>query len=404
MISDRFRHLLSNIHKSPDNTVFSELIAYAESGMTKEEIARLAHTLATSGQVLNAKPNALVADIPSTGGPSSLSTLITPLFLVQFGFLVPKLGVPGRPAGGIDVLAQIDGYNINPKLPILASWLKRSKYVHFIGDTEYAPIDIKLFEYRKSVNKIAIPSLVIASILSKKIAVGLNHTGLDVRVSSFGNFGTSWIDAKNNAATFVRVAKLLNINATCFLTNSNQPFQPFIGRGEALLALKELFQESEKNDWLLGHVTECFAMAKSITRLKSEDAVFSIERIRNSFIENVELQGGTMDSFDRITENVKINHSNQIIAEKDGFVRIDLLGIRTAIVSIQSKLISKENFFPDPCGIVLKVRAGSFVHKGTVLCTYRCLINFEREFRKNISSSVFTEDTRYLTHEFEEVK
>ncbi len=52
----------------------------------------------------------LVADVASTGGPSSLSTLLSPLFLRAGGAVVPKLGVPGRPAGGIDCLAQIPGY------------------------------------------------------------------------------------------------------------------------------------------------------------------------------------------------------------------------------------------------------------------------------------------------------
>lgn len=72
-------------------------------------IAELAHLLAGSGALLPA--TGPTADLASTGGPGSLSTLIAPLALASYGLKVPKLGVPGRPAGGVDVLRQIPGYS-----------------------------------------------------------------------------------------------------------------------------------------------------------------------------------------------------------------------------------------------------------------------------------------------------
>jgi hypothetical protein len=68
--------------------------------------AELATALASSGEVYD--PHCLLtADVASTGGPSSLSTLLCPLFLRVGGLVVPKLGVPGRPAGGTNMSQSI---------------------------------------------------------------------------------------------------------------------------------------------------------------------------------------------------------------------------------------------------------------------------------------------------------
>src|SRR5437868_1759275 len=78
-----------------------------------EDMCRLADVLADSGTRIASASECLAADVASTGAPGSLSTLLCPLYLRAREFVVPKLGVPGRPAGGIDVLAQLPGYRTN---------------------------------------------------------------------------------------------------------------------------------------------------------------------------------------------------------------------------------------------------------------------------------------------------
>src|SRR5438309_6583735 len=84
--------------------------AFKASNVEDADIAYLATRLAKSGELLSKFDNQLVADVASTGGPSSLSTVLCPLYLARGGAIVPTLGVPGRPAGGTDILACVHGF------------------------------------------------------------------------------------------------------------------------------------------------------------------------------------------------------------------------------------------------------------------------------------------------------
>ena len=168
--------------------------------LSDDEIARLARVLADSGATLSWPSTVTVADIPSTGGPSSLSTLISPLFLVALGCAVPKLAVIGRPAGGIDVMAQVPYYTITLSRTDVLRIIDRCRYAHFLATTDHAPLDARLFDYRRKTDAVNVPALAIASLLAKKLAVGLAQVGLEVRVAPHGNFGGTWTEARKCGA------------------------------------------------------------------------------------------------------------------------------------------------------------------------------------------------------------
>lgn len=123
-----------------------------------EVAASLAQILAgTGGSVAIDHP--LIADVASTGGPSSLSTLLAPLFLREGGAIVPKLGVPGRPAGGIDCLAQIPGYHSTLTPEEVEAVLASGGYAHFLAAGEMAPLDGRMFRLRQDCGAQAVPTL-----------------------------------------------------------------------------------------------------------------------------------------------------------------------------------------------------------------------------------------------------
>lgn len=390
--------LINNFLEINSDTNMQALINYTrEFDLTDSEIVLLANGLAYSGLTCRFG-NEKIFDIPSTGGPASLSTLLCPLFLKVFGNKVLKLGVPGRPAGGIDVLKQIEGYNVNPNKDQIEKWLESNNYVHFLADSNFTPADAVLFDFRKRNNSLNIQALVISSLLSKKIAVGLTNVGLDIRVSSFGNFGKTWDEARENGTRFNRIASILGIESKCFLTNGEIPQQAYIGRGESILALYRIFTRST-DDYLFEHLEQCFFMANSICADKSENR-FSIDDIREAFNENIKTQGGSISAFEKIAQNIDSLHRYNIYANEDGIITIDLQKIRKSILNIHSKSDQK---FPDNCGLILKVKPNTYLRSGEIICTFRCEDKFKDLFENDLNHVFSVSSNKLHVNNFEEI-
>jgi pyrimidine-nucleoside phosphorylase len=343
-----------------------EVIAAAQSDrLADAEIAELARTLAASGEVL--EQGADHADVASTGGPSSLSTLLCPLYLHALGARVAKLGVAGRPAGGVDVLATVPGYQPTIGRRQVEEALKSVRHVHLCAGGPWTPMDAELFRRRQEAGAQQVPSLVIASLLAKKLALGVTSAGLDVRVAAHGNFGTDPSSARANATRFVSVAGLLRIEAVCFLTDAARPYQPFIGRGEALRGLAAVV-EGEARGPLAAHADECFRMAAGCLGIESRAAP-SPALLASALDACLRAHGTGLEAFfgrvRAIAAEPRIEHR----APRAGRASFDMSRLRDLLVSCQKR--DGEGAFSDPAGVVLQVREGSVVSRDDLLMTVR---------------------------------
>ncbi|WP_442845609.1 hypothetical protein [Leeuwenhoekiella sp. H156] len=378
----------------------NQLIDSAQNDLLEDtDILYLANKLANSGDQIVLPHDIITADIPSTGGPSSLSTLICPLVLREIGFIVPKLGVPGRPAGGIDILNQIPNYKIDYNKAELLKCLEKNGYCHFIANEHYTPADAKLFRHRVKLNATAVPALVIASILSKKIAVGLKITGLDIRVSKNGNFGNNLNQAIENANRFIKIAKTAGVNAICLISDLNFLQQPYIGRGESLLALAELF-DGKPCDLLYNHFQRCISMSLELSNVKRSTFSIELKQIRSHFKTNILSQNGSWEGFINKSNDIKEKHSNFIYALSTGYLRIDLYQLKLLIVGFQNKYNSPANKFSDPCGVIFIKNDNELVEKGEAVLTFR--FNYSEDFvkfRNGLLSCLIYKETK--DHQFE---
>lgn len=344
------------------------LVAYVRQNcVSDEDLAYLSGSLASSGAVRS--PSKLTADLASTGGPSSLTTLVSPLYLRALGYRVPKLGVPGRPAGGIDVMAQVPGFKFRQDFRGVDRVLKRSGYAHVLADETFTPLDIKFFQYRQRVGAQAVPIFAISSILAKKLAMGVKRAGLEVRVAAHGNLGDTWRIARENAMRFCRVSKLLGIDGVAILTDGRLPYQPYIGRGEALVALDLLFADAACSQ-LRSHFNLCFALAASTLRMRVSRRP-NANQLQAVFESHLVAQGSDLTSFNRAVDKVKSQPRVPLLSTCEGFVRINLQTIRHILVRAQSAVSSVRTQFPDPCGITLYATSDSYVRKGDCLAEVR---------------------------------
>lgn len=336
-----------------------------------DAVAQLAQAMGESGSTRPIRRKS--ADIASTGGPSSLSTLLCPLHLVGLGFDVPKIGVPGRPAGGVDVLGTLRGFRTSLSVEDVDKCIANAGYAHVGAGEVWAPADAALFALRQREGTQAVPALAVASLLAKKLAAGVGVAGLEARIAPFGNFGASVEEGRHNARLYCTVAAELGLTPIVILTDGRTPFQPYIGRGEALSAFwRAVTHDMDDAPWLAEHAELCLSMAGEVASRVSVGS--STARLAGtSPIEvlsaHLEAQGTSIDELSRrIGETSEQRHQN-LLAPAGGFVQYDLGRIRRAIGEIAGSDARRASAdmgcdFDDPAGVRLVCPPGRRVRRG----------------------------------------
>jgi pyrimidine-nucleoside phosphorylase len=262
-------------------------------------------------------------------------------------------------------------------------------------------LDASFFSFRQSVGEQAIGSLAIASLLAKKVALRIKNVGLDVRVAPHGNFGADWETARNNAAQFNRVAKLLGIRGVCVLTDGTRPYQPFLGRGESIWALHMLLEETPCQS-LAAHDNLCFRIASAIG-LKRAESRPPIAILRKCFREHLEAQGTDYENFARVAASIRRAPRFDVAIRRGGFVTVDLGMLRTLLVQIQNDT-RPDSKFPDPCGVVFRVQNGTYVWPGDTVASVRVSPRLWNKYSVKFSNAFAAVEQTRDNHFFEEVR
>ena len=377
-----FNDLLTSLEKtSTDNDIVRLVQHVSQNAIQLEEVAALASKLADTGASLPASPHP-AADVASTGGPSSLSTLICPLFLRLKGYTVPKLAVPGRPAGGIDVLATIPGYKTSLSRKEVVQCLKECRYSHFLAGREFVPLDARMFRLRQEIAAQDNPYLAAASLISKKLAASVNYVRLDVRVGPHGNFGRTLEDARLNARMFNSVARLVGLDSGCYLTDATSIYQPYIGRGQALVALADLF-DGQASHWLTEHFQTCWSMTET---LNGDMAIPDGTALRDVFADNLGAQGTNISEFDLRVNEVRESEKATLRAPSTGYLSVNIKLLRQMLVQAQASHGSATDLFSDPSGIELLCRPGQQVEADQPLARVQGIATLEQVANRSKAS------------------
>ena len=280
-------------------------------------------------------------------------------------------------------MAQVKGYDTSLRPERIERVLAACGYAHFDAEGEFAPLDREFFRYRQANAAQALWPLVIASLLAKKLAASVRIVGLDVRVAPHGNFGADAEIARRHAQRFITVSRRLNIESSCFLTDGTVPYQPYIGRSEALWALSMVF-ESTESAWLAQHLEECRFIAAETTGNRA-----SVPRtiLAHHFFQNLEAQGADPDAFYDVVRRTAAAHAPGVIAKTSGRVRYDVGLLRTTIMAFQGEP-NDEKAYPDLAGVRLLVPPGALVEAGEPLASIRCPTEMRDTFAERLSDCV----------------
>jgi pyrimidine-nucleoside phosphorylase len=330
--------------------------------------AELAQLLAATGTIRDADETA--NDLASTGGPASLSTFLAPLVMVHDGDIVPKVGVPGRPAGVIDTLGVIPGYSTDLGLSRFDHVLKTAGFANTLAADTFAPGDGVLFKRRQERMAQTIPGLVAASLISKKVAVGLRRVTIDVRVLPGGNFGETLAEAEDNIVLLRAVGEALGVAVTAVASDGASVPQPFLGRAEALGALVSIFDESA-DSWLHRHFIDCIQLARAHRSGVGAEGGPKPSDLAAILDQNLRAQGsrGIDDVRSYLARVDRVSARVVVRAPRDGQVHWDPAMLRSAIVGRQD---SPTSALPgDGCGLRLLAEEGAMVSQGDELAVFR---------------------------------
>ena len=225
----------------PDYQMSAFLMAVFFSGMTDREVSALTECMIKSGETvdLSAIPGMKV-DKHSTGGVGDKTSLISAPLAAAAGVVVPMISGRGlgHTGGTLDKLESIPGFRTDLTIEEFKAQLAKHQLA-FIGQTpEIAPADGKLYGLRDATATVESIALIASSIMSKKLAVGLDAVVLDVKVGT-GAFMKRQVDARRLAQMMVGIGRRMDKRVQALITDMNQPLGYAVGNALEVMEVSQ---------------------------------------------------------------------------------------------------------------------------------------------------------------------
>ena len=376
---DEITYMISGYtrNKIPDYQFSSFLMAVFFSGMTTGETSVLTRTMLHSGKVINLKDiKGYKIDKHSTGGVGDKTSLILAPIAAAAGVPVPMISGRGlgHTGGTLDKLESIPGFRSNLTLKEYKSVLKNVGAV-LIGQTkDIAPADKVIYSLRDVTATVESIPLITASIMSKKLAEGIDGLVLDIKVGS-GAFMRTMSDARNLTASLVNTAKSFDKKVIAFITDMNQPLGTHIGNWLEVVECINILRGTEKNDLYVLSTKLAGAMIYLAEKAKSiiEGTKIAENLIRNGqafgkFKDIVKAQGGDVTYIDHPEKYSSSLYSKRVTAEKTGYItEIDTYEIGMSSVELGAGRKAKEDKIDPKAGIIFRLKTGDKVKKGDII-------------------------------------
>lgn len=357
--------------KIPDYQMAAFLMAVYLQQIDQSETAALTHSMAHSGRVLSLKKiRRIVIDKHSTGGVGDGISLVLAPLVAAAG--VPVLMMSGRglghTGGTLDKLESILGFRTNLSAAEAMKQLQQIGIV-MIGQTrEMAPADRKIYALRDATATVENAGLICASILSKKIAAGIDGLVLDVKCGS-GAFMTDLESAICLARLLVKVGCENGLKMKALITDMNQPLGRVVGNSLEIEQAITVLQNKGPQDFIeltlvLGAQMLMMAQkAKTVTQARSilKELLESSQAL-NKFYQLIESQGGQMANLPKAKHRVKIKSS------QSGYLnKINTKEVGLCAVLLGAGRLKKEDKIDPGAGIILNKKLGEKIDRGDVL-------------------------------------
>lgn len=368
--------------KIPDYQMAAWLMAVYFQGLNTEETLNLTKSMIHSGKVVHFDrvPDFKV-DKHSTGGVGDKTSLILGPIVAAAGIPVPMISGRGlgHTGGTLDKLESIPGFNTQLSLESYIKNIEQHK-IAFIGQTkEICPADKKIYALRDVTSTIESIPLICASIMSKKLAEGIDGLVLDVKFGS-GAFMKEKSRAELLAQQLMSIAKGYGKKVTAVLSNMNQPLGRFAGNAlevfECLEIMKghrhqtalggDFYDDTRKLSLLLSAhmmlLTGKYSSYEQAYNIAEE--ILNTGRALEKFYELCKIHGADISKFK------KPAHGISIIAETSGYLaELDTEKIGISLIQLKAGRNQKEDILDLQSGIEFHFKLGDKINKGETLFT-----------------------------------
>ncbi len=313
----------------PDYQMSAFLMAAFLNGMSETETTSLLEEMLHSGEVIQHHEISLPkVDKHSTGGVGDKTSLVIAPVAAACGLCVPMISgrALAHTGGTLDKLEAIPGFRTDLTLEEFRATLKKCG-LSLIGQTkEIAPADKKIYALRDLTATVPFRPFIVASILSKKLAAGIDGLVLDVKFGN-GAFMREFEDAKTLAEMLVNASRAMGKKTVALLTNMNQPLGRWVGNAVETMEAIEVLRGNINGDFaalsielsahmlVVGGITNDLDFARRKV-LSAIDTGAALEKFRSC----IEAQHGDSHVVDDVKLLPQANHTEIIHASAAGFV------------------------------------------------------------------------------------
>jgi thymidine phosphorylase len=317
------------------------------NGMIAEESVALTLAMRDSGEVLDwsGEDGRPVLDKHSTGGVGDNVSLMLAPIVAACGAIVPMISGRGlgHTGGTLDKLDSIPGYRSQPDPELIRRTIARAGCA-IIGQTgDLAPADKRFYAIRDVTATVESVPLITASILSKKLAAGLQGLVLDVKTGS-GAFMADLDSARELAASLVRVANGAGLRTTALITDMDEPLASAAGNGvevlNAVAFLTHLKRDQRLEKIVLALAAEMLTLGGLAADPLSAEAIARAAldegRAAEVFQTMVSELGGPHDFVEHATAHLRQAAITKAVfaAETGTIASIDTRGLGLAVVAL----------------------------------------------------------------------
>src|SRR6058998_39723 len=361
-----------------DYQVAAWLMAVYLNGMTMQETLALTREMRDSGKVLDlsAIPGKKI-DKHSTGGVGDKTSMMVAPIAAACGVNVPMITgrALGHTGGTLDKLESIPGFNAKPSAERIIEILKNTGAVIMGQTDDLAPADRRIYALRDVTATVESIPLITASILSKKLAEGIDGLVMDVKTGS-GAFMPTLKAATNLSRSIVGVCRAMKTKIVVLITDMEQPLGRAVGNALEIRECIEFLNGRTPEDLetvtiaLAAHMIRLGGQARSLDHAAklAYEAVSKGEAARR-FRQIIRAQGGDERVLDDPDLLPRAAHIEDFRANKSGFVaRCDAKRLGLASNALGAGRLRVEDPVDLAVGVYLDKKLGDRVVKGEVLC------------------------------------